>query len=102
MSGNAAIGAPGRLVDPRRIFHVQGLLGTMLKSLDKLIEAGLRLQEIRGRRLGGLFLQGQVHALMAAVLLGDARAWMRSIPIPRRSHHTDNLLRLNSCHLAGR
>src|SRR5256885_16181497 len=31
------------------------------------------MKKIAGRRLGGLFLQGQMHALMAAVLLGVAR-----------------------------
>jgi len=33
------------------------------------IEPGLLLQRVEARRAGGLLLQGQVHALMAAVLL---------------------------------
>jgi hypothetical protein len=38
-------------------------------ALDEVIELGLLLQEVFGGRLGGLQLQGQVHALVAAVLL---------------------------------
>ena len=38
-------------------------------EVEEVVEPGLLLQEVLGGRLGGLFLQGQVHALMAAVLL---------------------------------
>jgi hypothetical protein len=37
--------------------------------VDEVIELGLLLQEVVAGRLGGLQLQGQMHALMAAVLL---------------------------------
>ena len=40
--------------------------------VDEVIEAVLLLQEVVGSGLGGFFLQGQVHALMSAVLLGVA------------------------------
>ena len=41
----------------------------VVKDLDKFIEAGLLLQEIRGRRFGGFFFQSEMHALMTPVLL---------------------------------
>ena len=37
---------------------------------DEVIEALLLLQEVEGSGLGGFFLQCQVHALVATVLLG--------------------------------
>ena len=43
------------------------------KDLHELIEAGLLLQEVAGRRLSGFFLQGERHAFMAAILLRMAR-----------------------------
>src|SRR5437879_6309009 len=58
----------------RWILHVQSFVGTfVVEDLHELVEARLLLKKIAGRRLGGLFLQGQMHALMAAVLLGVAR-----------------------------
>ncbi len=41
-------------------------------AVDEVVELGLLLQEVQGRRFGGFLLQGQVHALVAAVLLGMA------------------------------
>ena len=38
-------------------------------AFDEVIELGLLLQEAAGGRFGGLQLEGQVHALVAAVLL---------------------------------
>jgi len=38
-------------------------------TLDEVVKALLLLEEIVARRFGGLFLEGQVHALVAAVLL---------------------------------
>ena len=38
-------------------------------AVDEVVELGLLLQEVAAGRLGGLELQGQMHALMAAVLL---------------------------------
>jgi hypothetical protein len=42
-------------------------------ALDEVVELGLLLQEVAAGRLGGLHLQGQMHALVAAVLLRTAR-----------------------------
>jgi hypothetical protein len=66
----SGVGARGRLVDLRRTFHVQSFVGTfVVEDLDKFVEARLLLKKIAGRRLGGLFLQGQRHALMTTILL---------------------------------
>ena len=40
---------------------------------DELVEAFLLLQEVEGCGLGGFLLEGQVHALVATVLLRMAR-----------------------------
>ena len=42
----------------------------LVEGVDELIEARLLLQEVLGGGLGGLLLQRQVHALVAAILLG--------------------------------
>jgi hypothetical protein len=66
----STVGTRGRLVDLRRTLHVQSFVGTfVVKDLDKFFEARLLLKKISGGRLGGLFLQGQMHALMTPVLL---------------------------------
>ena len=39
-------------------------------AIDEVIELGLLLQEVVRGGLGGLFFQRQVHALVAAILLG--------------------------------
>lgn len=44
-----------------------------IKNLDEVIEAGLLLEEVDGGRLGGFFLQGEMHAFVTAILLGMAR-----------------------------
>jgi hypothetical protein len=44
-----------------------------MPNLDELIEAALLLQEVEGCRLGSFLLQGEVHALVPAVLLRVAR-----------------------------
>src|SRR5947199_10218672 len=64
----------GRLIDLRRALHVQGLVRTLVvEDLDELVEPSLLWQKIGSRRLGGFSLQGQMHALMAAVLLRMTR-----------------------------
>ncbi len=45
----------------------------LVKDFDEVIEAGLLLQEVCSGGLGGFFLQREMHALMAAILLGMAR-----------------------------
>jgi hypothetical protein len=45
----------------------------VVEYLDKVVEPGMRLKEVCSGELGGLFLQGQMHALMTAVLLGMPR-----------------------------
>jgi hypothetical protein len=67
----------------------------VVEDFDKFFEARLLLKKIGDGRLSGLFLQSQMHALMTPVLLRMA-GWMRSIPIPGRSHHTASLLKLNN------
>ena len=42
---------------------------SLVIAIDAVIEVGLLLQEVIGCWLGGFGLQGQVHALMAIVLL---------------------------------
>src|SRR5207302_10674546 len=52
---------------------VQGFMRTVVvEDLDEVIEASLLLQEVSRGRLGGFFLQGEMHALVTAVLLGMA------------------------------
>jgi hypothetical protein len=41
----------------------------LVEGADELIEASLLLEEVLGGGLGGLLLERQMHALMAAVLL---------------------------------
>ena len=45
----------------------------VVEDLDKLVEPGLLLKKIGSRRFSGFFLQGQMHALMATVLLRMTR-----------------------------
>ena len=45
----------------------------VVKDLDKLVESGLLLQEIRGSGFGGFFFQSEVHAFVTTVLLRMAR-----------------------------
>jgi hypothetical protein len=45
----------------------------VVEDLDKLVESGLLLQEIRGSGFGGFFLQSEVHAFVTTVLLRMAR-----------------------------
>ena len=46
----------------------------VVELLDEGIELGLLLQDIGAGRTSGFFLQSQMHAFMAAVLLGMAGA----------------------------
>jgi len=72
MSGKPDVGTRGRLVDLGRTFHIQSFVRALVvEDLNKFVEAGLLLQEVGGRRLGGFFLQGEMHALMTTILLGS-------------------------------
>ena len=71
--GQPGVGTWTRLVDLGWAFHAERLVRTLvIKDLDELVEAGLLLQKVGTGRLGGFLLQGQVHALMAAILLRGA------------------------------
>src|SRR5260370_19651285 len=62
------------LVYLRRELQDQILVSKLVvEDLDELVEPSLLLQKIGSRRLGGFCLQGQMHALMAAVLLRMTR-----------------------------
>jgi hypothetical protein len=62
----SGIGTRRGLVHLGGTLHVQSFVGTfVVEDVGKLIETGLLLQEVGGSRLGGLFFQGEVHALMA-------------------------------------
>ena len=64
------VAARGRLIDLGWALHVQGFVWALVvEDLDEFVEPGLLLQEVSTCRLGGFFLQGEVHAFMASVLL---------------------------------
>ena len=48
-------------------------------AVDEVVELGLLLQEVAAGRLGGVELQGQMHAFMAAVLL--RMAWLDALDL---------------------
>ena len=60
-----------RQVELGRVAHVEPLVQALVVvALDELVEARLLLQQVLGSRLGGVLLEGQVHAFMATVLFG--------------------------------
>jgi hypothetical protein len=70
---DALIGAAGRSVDLRRTLHFQRFVRAfVIKLFQEGVELGLLLQEVGARRAGGFFFQGEMHALMPAILLGMA------------------------------
>src|SRR5947199_3280121 len=57
-----------------RALHGERLVRSFgVELLDEGIEAGLLLQAVCAWRAGGLLLEGEMHAFMAAVLLRMAR-----------------------------
>ena len=70
----AGVGPGGRGVDVSRRFHGQRLVRSLrIEFLHKIIEAGLLGQAVLARGTGRFFFQGEVHTLMAAILLGMPR-----------------------------
>ena len=68
---DAAIGAAGSSIDLGWAFHVESFVGPFaIELLEESVELGLLLQEVGARRTSGFLLQGQMHALMTAALLG--------------------------------
>ncbi len=68
--GQASVRARRRLIEFRGTSDLQSFVRTLLvEYLDKLVEAGLLLQEVGGGGFGGLFFQGEMHAFVASVLL---------------------------------
>jgi len=49
--------------------HRNAWCGRCVQLFDEVVEAGLLLQEIGAGRLGGLQLECEMHAFVAAVLL---------------------------------
>src|SRR5215813_2413583 len=72
--GQAGVGSRTGRVDFGRTFHGERLVRPFgIEFLNKVVEAGLLLQTVHSGRSGCFFLQRQMHALVAAVLLWVAR-----------------------------
>ena len=72
--GQAGVGSRTRRVDFGRTLHGECLVWPFgIEFLNKVVEAGLLLQTVHSGRSGCFFLQRQMHALVAAVLLWVAR-----------------------------
>jgi hypothetical protein len=68
--GDTSIRTGRSRVNLGRAFHAQGFMGSfVIEFLEEGVELGLLLQDVGARRTSGLFLQGQMHAFMPAVLL---------------------------------
>jgi hypothetical protein len=61
-----------------------------MEFLDEIVEAGLLLEAIGGRRADGLLLEGQMHALMAPVLL--RATWFDALDIDTEPQPPDGEL----------
>jgi len=62
-----------RLVDAGRRLHVDGLVGPLfVEAGHERVESFLLAAQRMGRRPGRFLLQGPVHALVVAILLGMA------------------------------
>src|ERR1700739_3321246 len=72
--GQAGVGSRTGRVDFGRTLHGECLVWPFgIELLNKVVEAGLLLQAVHSGRSGCFFLQRQMHALVAAVLLWVAR-----------------------------
>jgi len=67
---NANVGPAGSGIELRRTMHVECFMGPFaVQFLQEGVKVPLLLQDVGARRASGFFLQRQIHALMAAVLL---------------------------------
>src|SRR5262245_28847200 len=72
--GEATVWPGRRTIDLAGKLHPQSLMRpTLVENLQELIELGLLLENILAGRFGRFFLERQMHAFMAAVLLWMAR-----------------------------
>src|SRR5271166_3858331 len=68
--GQAVGGARRGRIDFGGALHVERLVRPFLVEFPyEIVEAGLLLKAVHAWRPGGLFLQGEMHALVATVLL---------------------------------
>src|SRR5262249_8353497 len=68
--GQAVIASRRRPIELGWEAHANRLMGPLVvEGIDEFVELSLLLQEVLSGRFGGLKLQGQVHALVASVLL---------------------------------
>ena len=66
----AAVGLPRGSIDVSGAFHIERLVWPLgVELFDEVIEAGLLLEAIGARGSHGLFFKGEVHSLMASILL---------------------------------
>ncbi len=90
--GQASIGAVRRAVEFGWAAHAEGLVGSLgVVAVDEVVEAGLLLQKVRAGGLCGFELQGQMHALMAAVFLRTA--WLDALDLDAEPEPPDRQLR---------
>src|SRR4030088_2027663 len=72
--GQAGVGSRTRRVDFGRTLHGERLVWPLgVEFLDKVVEAGLLLQAVYSGRSGCFFLQREMHALVAGVLVRGGR-----------------------------
>ena len=69
----SSVGTQRRLIDLSGTFHLQCFVRTLVvKDVEEAIKAGLLLQKVGSGRLGGFFLESEMHAFVTTVLLGMA------------------------------